>query len=167
MASTREMNLKPDDTDLIRNLYPQLRRFAAVVGPSDVDPDDLVQEALVKTIRRQPLGALDHPSSYLWKVISNLATDQRRSLGRRRRALSRVGPPEPEYPHYPSDLDELERLAPRARAVLYLREVDGYSYADIAAMLGGDEASLRRTASRARHSLRKALSEEDHDAATS
>lgn len=167
MASTREISLTTDDTDLIRDLYPQLRRFAAVVGPSEVDPDDLVQEALVKTIRRQPLGALEYPSSYLWKVIANLATDHRRSLGRRRRALNRIGPPEPEYPHYPSDLDELDRLTPRARAVLYLREVDRYSYAEIAEILDGDEASLRRTASRARHRLRKALSEEDHDAATS
>jgi len=167
MASTRVTNLKSDDTDLIRDLYPQLRRFAAVVGPSELDPDDLVQEALVKVIRRQPLGALEHPSAYLWKVMNNLATDHRRRLRRRRRALSRIGPPEPEFPCYPSDLDDLERLTPRARSVLYLREVDRYSYAEIAEMLDGKESSLRRTASRARHRLRKSLREEDHDATTS
>jgi RNA polymerase sigma-70 factor (ECF subfamily) len=167
MASVRVTHLRADDTALIRDLYPKLRRFAAAVAPSEVDPDDVVQEALVKTIRRQPISALEHPSAYLWKTIDRLATDHRRRLGRQRRALGRIGPPELEYPRYPSDLDELERLTPKARAVLYLREVDGYSYAEIAELLDANEASLRRTASRARRSLRKALCEEEPDAATS
>lgn len=166
MASMRETRVRADDTALIRELYPKLRRFAAVAGPSEVDPDDLVQEALVKTIRRQPLGTLEHPSAYLWKVINRLATDHHRRLGRQRRALGRIGPPEPDLPRYPSDLDELENLAPKARAVIYLHDIDGYSYAEIARLLDAKEASLRRTASRARRSLRKALSEEEPNAAT-
>ncbi len=166
MDSTQEMSLRADDSALIRDLYPKLRRFAAVVGPGMVDPDDLVQEALLKTIRRQPLSTLDHPSSYLWTVISRLAADHRRRLVRQRRALSRMGPPELDHPRYPSDLDELEMLAPKARAVLYLREIDGYSYAEIAQLLNANEASLRRTASRARRRLRDALVEEEPDAAT-
>ena len=32
--------------DVFRELYPRLRRFAAVVGAAESDPDDLVQEAL-------------------------------------------------------------------------------------------------------------------------
>jgi RNA polymerase sigma-70 factor (ECF subfamily) len=166
LESTRESSLRADDSALIRDLYPKLRRFAAVVGSEMVDPDDLVQEALLKTIRRQPLSTLEHPASYLWTVISRLATDQHRRLGRQRRALSRIGPPEPDCPRYPSDLDELEILTPKARAVLYLREVDGYSYAEIAQLLKANEASLRRTASRARRRLRDALTEEEPDAAT-
>ena len=166
MATTRETSLRADDTALIRDLYPKLRRFASVVGAAEVDPDDLVQEALAKTIRRQPLSALEHPSAYLWQVINRLATDNRRRLGRQRRALDRIGPPELDYPRYPSDIGELELLTPKARAVLYLREVDGYSYAEIARLLDSNEASLRRTASRARRRLRKILSEEASDAAT-
>ncbi len=167
MASTQEMSPTPGDSDIIRDLYPQLRRFAAVVGPSEIDPDDLVQEALVSTIQRQPLGTLEHPSSDLWKVMRNLATDHRRRMGRRRTALSRIGPPEPQYPSYPSDLDDLDQLTPKARAVLYLREIDGYGCAEIVEMLDVREASLRRTARRARQSLRKSFYEEDHDAASS
>lgn len=166
MASTRQSSLRVDDTALIRDLYPKLRRFAAVVGPAEVDPDDLVQDALVKTISHQPLSDIEHPSAYLWKVMSRLATDHRRRLGRRRRALGRIGAPEPDVPRYPSDLDDLERLTPKARAVLYLHDVDGYGYAEIARLLDAKEASLRRTASRARNNLRKALSEEERDAAT-
>ena len=167
MASVRVTSLRADDTALIRDLYPKLRRFAAAVAPAEVDPDDLVQDALVKTIRHQPISTLEYPSAYLWKVINHLATDHRRRLGRQHSALGRIGPPELEYPRYPSDLNELERLTPKARAVLYLREIDGYSYAEIAGLLDANEASLRRTASRARRSLRKALTEEEPDAATS
>ena len=166
MVPAHNPDLGADDSSLIRELYPTLRRFAAVVGPAEVDPDDLVQEALVKTIRRQPLRSLEHPSSYLWKVIKNLAADHRRRLGRQRRALGRLGQPEPSRPSYPSDLDELERLSPPARAVLYLHEIEGYPYAEIAGMLDTKEASLRRTASRARRVLRRALSEEETDATT-
>jgi RNA polymerase sigma-70 factor (ECF subfamily) len=166
MTSIRDTGLRADDTALIRDLYPKLRRFAAVVAPSEVDPDDLVQEALVKTIRRRSLGSLEHPAAYLWKAMNHLATDHRRRLERQRRALGRIGKPEVHLPAYPSDLDELERLTPRARAVLYLHEVDGYSYREIAGMLEAKEASLRHMASRARRSLRKALSEEESDATT-
>ncbi len=38
-----------DDRELIHDLYPSLRRLAAVVGPADVEPDDLVQEALLRS----------------------------------------------------------------------------------------------------------------------
>lgn len=166
MAPASATNVQADDTALIRELYPKLRRFAAVVGPSEVDPDDLVQEALVKTIRRQPLHELQHPSSYLWKVMQRLASDHRKRLGRERRALGRLGSNQAGGPSYPSDLDELERLSPRDRAVLYLHEVDGYTFGEIARMLDARESSLRRSASRARRTLRIALSKEDHDAAT-
>lgn len=166
VISTDKSSLEAEDAELIRELYPKLRRFAAAVRPSEIDPDDLVQEALMKTIRRGPLTSLDHPSSFLWKVMCNLAKDHQRRLGRRRRALGRLGPPESVTPHYPSDLGELERLTPKARAVLYLHEVDGYTYSEIANHLGANEASLRRTASRARRSLRKAILEEEFDAAS-
>lgn len=166
VVSTGKSSLGSVDADLIRDLYPKLRRFAATVGPSEIDPDDLVQEALMKAIQHQPLSSLDHPSSYLWKVICNLAKDHHRRLGRRRHALGRLGPPENINPQYPSDLDELERLTPKARAVLYLHDVDGYRFSEIAELLGANEASLRRTASRARRSLRKAILEEEIDAAS-
>jgi RNA polymerase sigma-70 factor (ECF subfamily) len=166
MVSTPKSGLTSDDAELIRGLYPKLRRFAAVVGPAEIDPDDLVQDALMKTLRRQPLTSLDHPSSYLWTVMCNLSKDHQKRFSRERRALRRLGPPETANPGYPSDLDELDRIAPKARAVLYLHEIDGYTYAEIADLLGANEASLRRAASRARRTLREALEREESDAAT-
>lgn len=165
MTPTPAIELSGDDTTLIRSLYPTLRRFAGAVGPVEVDPDDLVQEALVRTIRRQPLRELDHPASYLWKVMYRLAADQRRSLGRQRKALARVAEPEGADQAYPSDLSDLDRLSPHARAVLYLHEIESFSYGEIASLLDARESSLRRTASRARRTLRTALVEEAPDVA--
>lgn len=94
-----------------------------------------------------------------------VAADHRRRLGRERRALARLAEPVGRPPCYPSDLSELDRLTTHQRAVLFLRVVEGYSYSEIATLLMMKESSLRRTASRARRSLRKALVEEAHDVA--
>lgn len=39
-----------DEWRIIDELYPSLRRFAAVTAPVDMEPDDLLQEALVKVL---------------------------------------------------------------------------------------------------------------------
>ncbi len=163
MIGTRHLTgLERSDQDLIRELYPSLRRFAAVVGSADIDPDDLVQEALLRALRRGELADLDHPRAYLRKCICNLASDTRRSLGRRRRAYQAVAASASEgfEPAYPSDCADLQRLSPRARAVLYLQEVEGYRSAEIGDLLGMSETAVRSVSSRARRRLRRFLSEE-------
>jgi RNA polymerase sigma-70 factor (ECF subfamily) len=154
--------LGESEEDLIRALYPSLRRFAAVVGSADIDPDDLVQDALLRALRRGPLTDLDHPSAYLRQCICNLAKDTRRSLGRRRRAYAAMAATVSEgfEQTYPSDCAELLRLPPRARAVLYLQEVEGRRPAEIASLLGMSETAVRSLSSRARRRLRRFLSEE-------
>lgn len=144
-----------DDEAVFAELYPRLRRLAAVAAPIEVDPDDLVQDALVRVLRRGSLSTLDDPGAYLARVIVNLASNSRRGLGRRRRAWSRHGAGSPEEaPSYPSDLAELERLGPDDRALLFLVDVEGWSFGDAAAALGCTESAARQRASRARRQLR-------------
>ena len=45
------------DCELIRDLYPSLCRFAAIVGPPDIEPEDMVQESFYRALRRGPLSA--------------------------------------------------------------------------------------------------------------
>jgi len=143
---------------LFRDLYPSLRRFAAVVGPLEVEPDDLVQEAVVRVLRRERLTDLDHPAAYLRQTILNLASNQRRRLARQRVALTRyrVGAESPGDP-YPSDLTDLARLPMEEKAVLYLSEVEGYRYAEVGQMLGCSEAAARKRALRGRRRLYAAI----------
>src|SRR3954452_3118959 len=93
-----------DDTELVRALYAGWRRFAAVVGPLEVEPDDLVQEALARSLQRTSLIALENPDRYVRVVMLRLASNTRRHLGvqRRWRHAQRAAPPAADT--YPSDL---------------------------------------------------------------
>ena len=50
---------------IFEEIYPKLRAFAAIVADLDMDPDDLVQDALVATLTRHKLEDLDQPAAYL------------------------------------------------------------------------------------------------------
>jgi RNA polymerase sigma-70 factor (ECF subfamily) len=142
---------------LITSLYPTLRKIAAVAGSVDVEPDDLVQEALVRVLRKGSLSELDNPLAYLRKTIVHLAANQRRSLGRRRKALTRLSTEEGWLPSYPADLEAILDLPPRQRAILYLVEVEGVPYAEVAEQLGMTTMAARAMANRARKQARLAL----------
>jgi RNA polymerase sigma factor (sigma-70 family) len=147
------------DDSLFRTLYPGLRRFAAVVRPSEIEGDDLVQEALVRALALQPLADYEDPGAYLRAAIVRIASNHRRSLGRAHRAYARLSPSaEPgAYAEYPSDLDDLRRLKPADRAALYLLAVERRSYGDIAELLGCSETAARSRVSRALKRLRSEL----------
>ena len=149
------------EADLFARLYPSLRRFAAVAGPTDVEPDDLVQEAVAQALRRRPLTELDEPLAYLRQTILNLARNRRRGLARARRTLERIDATKDRGEEYASDLADLDRLGPVARAVLFLVEVEGWTFAAAANQVGLSEAAARTTASRARRRLRTEIEEED------
>src|SRR5262249_40607992 len=154
----------PGETDevVFARLYPELRRFAAVVAPVEVDPDDLVQEAVSRVLRKRSLAALDNPGGYLRRSIVNLAANERRRLGRRRRARARVatgaaGAP----PAYPSDVADLLRLPVETRATLWLVDVEGRSFDEVAELLGSTREAVKARASRARRALRQTIVEEE------
>lgn len=148
------------DDRIFRELYLRLRRFASVVGPVEEDPDDLVQEALARTLRKRRLGDLDNPERYLQTVMVRLASNQRRALGYRRRLLRRLEVQAPIQESGPSDLADLLRLPPEVRAVLYLVEVEGWTFSAAAEVAGCSEEAARARASRGLRQLRVQLGEE-------
>jgi RNA polymerase sigma factor (sigma-70 family) len=155
------MTRQDEESRVFAELYPSLRRFAAVVGPIECDPDDLLQEAVVRVLKHHHLDELDHPGAYLRKAIVHLASNERRSFAIRRRAVVRYSAgKQPPADTYPSDLDDLLRLPAAERAVLCLSEVEGYRFADIGKMLGCSEAAARKRAMRGRRRLYKDLVEE-------
>ncbi len=77
----------PADVRVLGELYAPLRRFAAVIGRWDVEPDDLVQEAYTKVLRGTP-SAIQNLGPYLRRTIANLATHSRRRTSRERAAAS-------------------------------------------------------------------------------
>jgi RNA polymerase sigma factor (sigma-70 family) len=157
-----EQGWAASDLDALRLLYPQLRRFAAVIGQWDVDPDDLVQEAYARVMRTAP-SRIDDLAPYLRRAIANLATDVRRRRTREREALARSAAAVDEADQYPSDLADLLRLAPSLRGLLYLVEVEGHQVADAAKTVGMSPSAARVALMRARRRLRAELDSEYAD----
>ena len=149
----------PEAIGRLRDLYEPLRRFAAVIGRYDVDPDDLVQGAYAKVLLKNPDDIHDL-GPYLRRVIVNLATDERRRSTRANGAMHLVDAAAGATDSYPSDLEDLLRIQPQVRALLYLVEVEGRPVADAAAVVGMSNASARVALVRARRRLRAELTME-------
>ncbi len=145
------------DFEIFADLYPRLRRFAAVVADLDMEPDDLVQDALAATLRRHDLSELDKPIAYLKRAIVNSVSNQRRRAGTFRRLLPKLASASSSSDHYPSDLAVLDELAPLDRAVIFLADVEGQPHALIAQELGLTPSAVRKRAHRARKQLRRIL----------
>jgi DNA-directed RNA polymerase specialized sigma24 family protein len=150
-----------DGAAAFADLYIQLRRFASVVRSFEMDADDLIQEALVRTLARHALDELDDPAAFLRTVIVRLASNDRRSAGRRRLALGRIrGGADAVRVVYPSDTDDLWQLEPADRAAVYLAVVEQRSHREIAEVLGCSEEASRKRVSRALVRLKRDLAAE-------
>lgn len=156
-------HLDQSETSLVAGLYPQLRAFASVVAPAHEDPNDLVQEALLRALRRGSLCELEYPKAYLRSAIYHLAVSSRRRWASQQRGLVQIAA-KVEEPEEAWQVDELLRLTPKARAVLYLHVVECLPYDEIGGLLGCTAVSARKTASRAKRRLRRLLAEEVDDA---
>lgn len=149
-----------DDARLLA-AYEAVRRFANVVADSDVDPDDLVHEALVGMLSRGSSGEIDDVAAYLRRSVLNVAANHRRSRGRHRQAIERLRSSEDRAEtrtsEFPSDLADLMRLGPLDRAVLFLFVVEGRPHRQTAELLDMSETAVRARVSRALKRLRVEL----------
>jgi RNA polymerase sigma-70 factor (ECF subfamily) len=145
------------DEALFGAIYPGLRRFAGAVARRGDDPDDLVQDALVRVLAKGSLSRLDDPGRYLRVVVVRLASNARRRGARGDRALGRLEPPTPAAPadRDVGALERLDGLSPRDRGVLFLTVVEGWDHATAASMLGMRPGAVRMAKARALARLRE------------
>jgi RNA polymerase sigma-70 factor (ECF subfamily) len=155
-----KMRFEADDVEFIESSYDELRRFAAVVAPWDVDPDDVLHSTLVRVLRKRRLGSLNDPLAYLRRSIVNHINSELRRRGTSRSVLQRLGGSDVDADHYPSDLADLLRLSPVDRAILFLHDVEGFAFEEVADFVGMNAGRVRMRASRARSRLRDLLTEE-------
>ena len=155
--------------ELVERYAAQARRVArAVLGDPD-DADDAAQDgflsALVKLAQydaRRPFGP------WLMRIVANAATDRRR-----RRSVRRAEPldpalvgggPRPDAAAVQSELGDrlraaLAELPERRRTAVVLFDVEGYSHAEIAGMLGVPEGTVRSEVFHGRRRLRALLAD--------
>ncbi|WP_214110099.1 RNA polymerase sigma factor SigJ [Acrocarpospora catenulata] len=129
---------------------------------SVVEAEDVVQEAWLRWAEVDA-GVVENVRAFLVRVTTNLAIDRLRRLKARRETY--VGPwlPEPvstegggvERAELADSVElamlvVLETLSPLERAVFVLREVFGFSHAEIGEAIGRAEPAVRQLARRAR-----------------
>lgn len=152
---------------LVERYAAQARRVArAVLGDPD-EADDAAQDgflsALVKLQQydvRRPFGP------WLMRIVANAATDRRRRRSVRQAepldAALVGGGPRPDADAVRRELGErlraaLAELPVRRRTAVVLFDVEGYSHAEIAGMLGIPEGTVRSEVFHARRRLRALL----------
>ncbi len=126
------------------------------------DAEDVVQEAWLRWSGVRTAEVADS-RAYLVTITTRLALDRLRRLRARRETYVGDWLPEPllTAPDAAEDVERaesialallvvLETLSPLERAVFVLREAFGFPHAEIAAILGRDEAAVRQLARRAR-----------------
>jgi len=157
------------DAELLRGVYPQLRRFAAMIAAQATEPDDLVQEAVARVLRLGSLDDLDEPVAYLRTTMLNIVRNEHRRSGRERDAIVRLagddadrdgGGQSGDRDEGIVDLSVLDLLSPDAKAAVYLIDVEGFSTAEAAALIGISNTAVRARVSRARRFLRSQLTKE-------
>lgn len=134
---------------------------------SATDADDVVQDAWLRWSSADRSDVAE-PRAFLVRVVTNLAINRLTSARARREAYVGQWLPEPVLTG--PDVAEsaeladsvsfamlvvLERLAPVERAVFLLREVFGYSHAEIAEITGRSQTGVRQLAHRARERVRE------------
>ena len=140
--------------------YPDLVRFLYRLVWDEARAQDLAQEAFVRALRHQP----EQPRAWLYSVARNLARDEARAAGRKRRHLRLIRVEQEDRtvddPEQEVELEErremvrsaLARLSERDREVLLLWD-SGLSYEEIAAQTGLARGAVGTTLSRARRRL--------------
>ncbi|GAA4888008.1 RNA polymerase sigma-70 factor [Streptomyces coeruleoprunus] len=153
-----------------QQVFHQYRRLLFSVAyrvlGSAADAEDAVQDAWIKWSSADRSQVAD-PKAYLTRIASNLALERLRSTRHKRETY--VGPwlPEPiltsgDTADAVTDAESvsmamlvvLETLSPLERAVFVLKEVFGFSHAEIAEAVERSEAAVRQAAHRAREHVR-------------
>lgn len=145
---------------------PALRGLAYRILGSFAEAEDAVQDTFVKW-QAADRSQIETPAAWLTTVCTRRCLDLLKAADRSR--VDYVGPwlPEP-VPTTTADstaeraasvtnafLLLLDRLTPKERAAYLLREIFDHDYAEVAAILGLQEAACRKLVSRAQAAIRR------------
>jgi RNA polymerase sigma-70 factor (ECF subfamily) len=156
--------------DLLNPLRPALHAYCRRLTPTVWETEDLVQDTLLKAFAT--LGSLhqkvSNPRAYLLRIATNLRIDTLRRRESEARALAGSAPPSPEAAADRIAVGEagarlVQRLAPRERAAIVLKDVFDMSLEETAEVLETTIGAIKSALHRGRERLR-AKDEEASDA---
>ena len=145
-----------------------LERYAATVFAAAYamvknkeDAEDIAQEVFISYVKAKPaFESAEHEKAWLLRVTVNGCKSRLRAPWRRRTAPLLDAYPA-AAPEEGTLLEAMQALPARDRAVLHLYYYEGYQTAEIAALTGLREGSVRSRLTRARTRLRQVLKGED------
>jgi RNA polymerase sigma-70 factor (sigma-E family) len=148
--------------DYVQARLPGLRRSAFLLCGDRSQADDLVSIALGKLYRSwRKVRGLDHPDSYVRRMLVNAYLDERRRPWHRERSTDAVPEPaghqDPDVAERLTVIQMLSRLPARQRAVLVLRFLDDLSVDETAEALGCSGGTVKTQTSRGLATLRDLL----------
>ncbi len=155
-------------TEFVTARRAALVRVAALLLSGDrARAEDAVQTALTRLYVAWPRVRPATVDAYARRYVVNAVIDDRRSMFRRRERFQSELPEIAVAEH--QDADEtavvavLARLAPRMRAAVVLRYVEGLSVVETAAALGCSEGTVKSQCARGLEHLRAVFSQESQN----
>jgi len=155
--------------ELVERYADQARRVARAVLQDADDADDAAQDAFLAALVKLHQYDAQRPfGPWLMRIVSNAATDRRRRRTVRRSELLQeglvAGGARPDVVAEREALgsrlrEALAQLPPRRSLAVTLFDVEGYSHAEIAEMLGIPEGTVRSEVFHARRRLRTLLAD--------
>ena len=163
------------------NLYgKKVYNTACRICKNEADAEDVAQEVFLKVYRALPnFKGESSFSTFLYRVTVNACLDFVRRSGRAAaESLVRQDADGEEYEYLPADVEQtperqseraelretlrrsILRLSDEHRAVILLRDVNGLSYEEIAAVLSCSVGTVKSRINRAREKLREILKKE-------
>jgi RNA polymerase sigma-70 factor (ECF subfamily) len=160
--------------ELITDIRPELHRYATRMIGSVVDGEDVVQEALAKAYSSLPtISSVANMRGWLFRIAHNKAIDHlRRSSHQHLEYLDEhLLLAEPDSPLEEQELVAVAlsvflKLAPKQRSCVILKDVIGYSLADISELLGATVPEIKAALHRGRARLRELSKSVTADAPT-
>lgn len=127
---------------------------------NNYDSEDITQNVFVKLWMnkdRQRFESADHLKWWLIRVTTNCVNDHWRAIMRHPTIpLDEIDEPAVTY-EYKDEMEELYQLKPKEQMVLRMYYYEGYSFQEIAAVLGISEVAVRKRLSRARKALKASI----------
>lgn len=164
MTSSPLPTLTPAEfEELIKDIRPELHRYVARMIGSAVDAEDVVQETLVRAYDSLALlNSRSNVRGWLFRVAHNKAIDQLRRYTNQPMELLDEYPmaAQPDQPLEEKELTVLAlsvflKLAPRQRSCVILKDVLGYSLAEISELLNATVPEIKAALHRGRTRLRE------------
>lgn len=151
----------------IYQIKDKLYRFAARILNNHIEAEDVSQDLMSRFWeRRKELGQYDNLEAYAMQSIKNMCFDKIRHQKIVQASEEELLETQTAYYHdKQQETDEMQHLIKQAinqlpekqKIVMHLRDIEAYSFEEIAKVLNIDEVAIRVNLSRARKKVREEI----------